>query len=91
MDAAWLMWSGLFSILGLAIFTYGRRQRVAAPTLIWRSAMASSRARLSVSRASQIANGARPWAKPWRALNSAPSQGGSAPNCARAAYCPPGN
>ena len=34
MDAAWLMWSGLFSIIGLAVFTYGRRQRVAAPTLI---------------------------------------------------------
>jgi len=34
MDAAWLMWSGLFSVLGLAIFTYGRRQKVAAPTLI---------------------------------------------------------
>ena len=34
MDAAWLMWSGLFSILGMAIFTYGRRQKVAAPTLI---------------------------------------------------------
>jgi hypothetical protein len=34
MDAAWLMWSGLFSILGMAIFTYGRRQQVAAPTLI---------------------------------------------------------
>jgi len=34
MDAAWLMWSGLFSIIGLAVFTYGRRQQVAAPTLI---------------------------------------------------------
>jgi len=34
MDAAWLMWSGLFSVLGLAIFTYGRRQKVAAPALI---------------------------------------------------------
>jgi len=34
MDAAWLMWSGLFSILGMAIFTYGRRKNVAAPTLI---------------------------------------------------------
>ena len=34
MDAAWLTWSGLFSIIGLAVFTYGRKQRVIAPTLI---------------------------------------------------------
>jgi hypothetical protein len=34
MDAAWLMWSGLFSIIGLAVFTYGRKQQVIAPTLI---------------------------------------------------------
>ena len=34
MDTAWLMWSGLFSLIGTAVFLYGRRQRRAAPTLI---------------------------------------------------------
>jgi hypothetical protein len=34
MDATWLMLSGLFSLIGLAVFTYGRRQRTAAHTLI---------------------------------------------------------
>jgi LPXTG-motif cell wall-anchored protein len=34
MDAAWLMWSGLFSLIGAAAFMYGRRQRRGAPTLV---------------------------------------------------------
>lgn len=34
MDTAWLMWSGLFSLIGAAVFMYGRRQRRAAPTLV---------------------------------------------------------
>jgi hypothetical protein len=34
MDTAWLMWSSLFSLIGFAVFVYGRRQRRGAPTLI---------------------------------------------------------
>jgi len=34
MDTAWLMWSGLFSLIGSAAFLYGRRQRRGAPTLV---------------------------------------------------------
>ena len=34
MDTAWLMWSGLFSVIGAAVFMYGRRQRRGAPTLV---------------------------------------------------------
>jgi hypothetical protein len=34
MDTAWLMWSGLFSLIGFATFTYGRRQHLGAPILI---------------------------------------------------------
>ena len=30
----WLLLGGLFSLIGLAIFTYGRRQRTATHTLI---------------------------------------------------------
>lgn len=33
MDTALLMWSGLFSLIGSAVFLYGRRQRRGAPTL----------------------------------------------------------
>ena len=33
MDAAWLMWSSLFSLIGMAAFMYGRRQRRMTPTL----------------------------------------------------------
>lgn len=33
MDLSWLMWSGLFSLIGLASFTYGRRQQMGVPTL----------------------------------------------------------
>ena len=28
------MWSGLFSLIGSAVFLYGRRQRRGAPTLV---------------------------------------------------------
>jgi hypothetical protein len=34
MDATWLFISGLFSLLGMAVFVYGRRQRTATHTLI---------------------------------------------------------
>lgn len=34
MNASWLMWSSLFSLIGLAVFVYGRRQRRAAPILV---------------------------------------------------------
>jgi hypothetical protein len=34
MDAAWLMWSSLFSLIGFAVFVYGRRQRRGAPLLV---------------------------------------------------------
>jgi LPXTG-motif cell wall-anchored protein len=34
MDTAWLMWSGLFGLIGTAAFLFGRRQRRGAPTLI---------------------------------------------------------
>ena len=33
-DPTWLLLSSLFSIIGLAIFTFGRRQRTATHTLI---------------------------------------------------------
>jgi hypothetical protein len=34
MDASWLLLSGLFSLIGFAVFTYGRRQRTATHTAI---------------------------------------------------------
>jgi hypothetical protein len=34
MDASWLMLSGLFSLIGFAVFTYGRKQRTATHTLV---------------------------------------------------------
>jgi hypothetical protein len=34
MDSTWLLWSGLFSMIGMAVFMYGRRQRQGAPLLI---------------------------------------------------------
>jgi len=34
MDSAWLLWSSLFSLIGFAVFVYGRRQRLGAPLLI---------------------------------------------------------
>lgn len=33
-DPTWLLLSALFSLFGLAIFTYGRRQRTATHTLV---------------------------------------------------------
>jgi len=33
-DPTWLMLSSLFSLMGLAVFTYGRRQRTGTHTLI---------------------------------------------------------
>lgn len=40
MDPTWLMLSGLFSLLGFAVFTYGRRQRTATHTVIGIALMA---------------------------------------------------
>ena len=34
MDSTWLLWSSLFSLIGLAIFVYGRRQRRGVPLVI---------------------------------------------------------
>ena len=34
MDSAWLLWSGLFSVIGMGVFAYGRRQRLGAPLLV---------------------------------------------------------
>jgi len=34
MDGTWLLWSSLFSLIGLAVFVYGRRQRRPAPLLV---------------------------------------------------------
>ena len=34
MDSAWLIWSGLFSVIGMAVFVYGKRQRLGTPLLI---------------------------------------------------------
>jgi hypothetical protein len=34
MNGAWLICSLLFSIIGMAVFVYGRRQRMIVPTLI---------------------------------------------------------
>lgn len=40
MDPAWLMLSGLVSLIGLAVFTYGRRQHTATHTAIGIALMA---------------------------------------------------
>ena len=34
MDSGWLIWSGLFSVIGMAVFVYGKRQRLGTPLLI---------------------------------------------------------
>lgn len=34
MEGAWLIWSSVFALIGFAAFTYGRRQRLGAPTLV---------------------------------------------------------
>ncbi|MBX3028246.1 hypothetical protein KF840_25430 [bacterium] len=39
-DPTWLFLSALFSIIGLAVFTYGRRQRTATHTVIGLALMA---------------------------------------------------
>jgi hypothetical protein len=40
MDPTWLMVGGLFSLIGFAVFTYGRRQRTATHTVIGIALMA---------------------------------------------------
>lgn len=40
MDTSWLMLSGLFSLIGFVVFTYGRRQRTATHTAIGVALMA---------------------------------------------------
>ena len=40
MDATWLLLSGLFSLIGMAVFAYGRRQRTATHTLVGVALMA---------------------------------------------------
>jgi hypothetical protein len=34
MDGTWLLLSGLFSLIGLAVSLYGRRQQLITPTVI---------------------------------------------------------
>ena len=34
MDSAWLILSSLFSLIGMAVCLYGRKQRLIAPTLV---------------------------------------------------------
>ena len=34
MDSAWLIWSSLFALIGLAVFVYGRRQRRGVPLVV---------------------------------------------------------
>ena len=34
MDTAWLFLSSLFSLIGMAVFVYGKRQRLASPMII---------------------------------------------------------
>ena len=34
MDSTWLLLGGLFSLIGLTVFTYGRRQRTATHTIV---------------------------------------------------------
>jgi hypothetical protein len=33
MDSAYLLWSSLFALIGMAAFVFGRKQRRGAPTL----------------------------------------------------------
>jgi hypothetical protein len=40
MDPTWLLVSGLFSLIGMAVFAYGRRQRTATHTLVGVALMA---------------------------------------------------
>jgi hypothetical protein len=40
MDPTWLMLSFLFSLIGMAVFAYGRKQRTATHTLIGVALMA---------------------------------------------------
>jgi hypothetical protein len=40
MDPTWLMLSSLFSLIGFAVFTYGRRQRTATHTFVGVALMA---------------------------------------------------
>ncbi len=34
MDSTWLLLSGLFSLIGMAVCVYGRRQRLIVPTIL---------------------------------------------------------
>ena len=34
MDTSWLIWGSLFSLIGFAVFVYGKRQRLIAPSMI---------------------------------------------------------
>jgi hypothetical protein len=40
MDPTWLALSGLFSLIGFAVFTYGRKRRTATHTLVGVALMA---------------------------------------------------
>ena len=34
MDSAWLIWTSLFSLIGFAVFRYGRKQQRAVATVV---------------------------------------------------------
>ena len=34
MNSSWLIWSSLFSLIGMAVGIYGRRRRLVVPTVI---------------------------------------------------------
>jgi hypothetical protein len=34
LHTAWLLWSGLFSVIGTAVLVYGRRQRRGVPVIV---------------------------------------------------------
>ena len=40
MDGTWLLLSGLFSLVGIAVFMYGRRAQLIAPTVVGACLMA---------------------------------------------------
>lgn len=40
MDSAWLIWASLFSLIGFAVFRYGRRQQRGVATVVGIALMA---------------------------------------------------
>jgi len=40
MDSAWIIWASLFSLIGFAVFRYGRKQQHGAATIVGIALMA---------------------------------------------------